>query len=77
MGLQRPIATYFIGVTMRLTKKQAEKEFREVWKSVLEYFPNYKGDVVAKREEWFIFIDNLLSERKITFEQYNSWQPIC
>jgi len=34
---------------MKLTKKEAEKEFREIWKSVIKHKPHLKGDTIAKR----------------------------
>lgn len=62
---------------MAITKKEAEREFREIWEAILTNYPQYKNDTIAKREEWFIFVDSLRSEGRISKHQYNSWSSIC
>ena len=54
-------------------KKEAIAIFRENWREVLRTFPHYKGDTIAKREEWNNFVDTLERQDEITQQQRDSW----
>jgi len=54
---------------MRLTKKQALAEFREM----LKQFPELKDDRPAKCEAWNNFTDGLCKDRFISLRQYETW----
>ena len=56
-----------------MTKRQAVKEFNQIWKNVLEFYPDYKNDKPAKRYEANCFIDELHRSGRITDKQRNTW----
>jgi len=58
---------------MTTTKRQALKEFKWVWQRTLSEQPNYKGDSIAKREQWNNFIDSLNKDGEVTDEQAATW----
>ena len=57
----------------RITKREALQIFRENWQDVLRMYPHYKGDTIAKREEWNNFVDTLERQDEITRRQCNNW----
>ena len=60
-------------MTRTVTKQEAVAIFRENWREVLRMFPNYKGDTIAKREEWNNFVDTLSRQDEITQRQRDNW----
>lgn len=60
-------------MTRTITKREAVAIFRENWSEVLRAFPNYKGDTIAKREEWNNFVDTLSRQDEITQRQRDNW----
>jgi len=58
---------------MRHTKAAILQQFRYNWKVFVKQEPQWKGDVVAKREKWNNFTDMLCKEGYITENQYNNW----
>ena len=58
---------------MKTTKQQALSQFRYNWKVFTMQQPQWKNDVVAKRESWNNFTDELFKEGYITENQYNNW----
>ncbi|MAA92296.1 MAG: hypothetical protein CMQ57_02035 [Gammaproteobacteria bacterium] len=58
---------------MSTTKRQALREFKYVWESILSEQPNYKGDSIAKREAFNNFIDSLNEDGEVTDEQAATW----
>jgi len=58
---------------MSTTKRQALREFKYVWESILSERPNYKGDSIAKREAFNNFIDSLNQDGEVTDEQAATW----
>ena len=56
-----------------MTKKQALKEFKLIFKDFLK---NNRFDYVAKRETWNNWTDRLCKDGLITSWQYENWdQP--
>jgi len=58
---------------MKTTKRQALATFRHHWQEVLSIHPTYRGDSIAKREEWNNYIDFLNKDRQVTDRQASSW----
>jgi hypothetical protein len=58
---------------MSITKAQALQQFKYNWKVVCKIRPSLKDDVVAKREDWNNFTDELCKEGYITPSQYDRW----
>lgn len=58
---------------MTTTKRQALNEFKYVWQRILSEQPNYKGDSIAKREQWNNFIDHLNKNGEVTDQQAATW----
>ena len=58
---------------MRTTKRQALESFRDLWQDVLATNPNYRGDSIAKREEWNNYVDSLNKDRLVTDHQASTW----
>ena len=56
-----------------ITKQEALSQFRYNWKVLTMQQPKWKGDDVAKREEWNNFTDELCKEGYISSRQYNNW----
>ena len=56
-----------------MTKVQALSDFRYLWSEVIEMEPTYKGDVIAKREYWNNYTDDLCKNGDITDSQYDRW----
>lgn len=52
----------------KLTKQQAIKLFRELYKGSFE-----RGDDVARREAWNNFTDSLCEDKQITRWQCDNW----
>tara|TARA_Y100001973_G_scaffold92223_1_gene141711 strand:+ start:213 stop:398 length:186 start_codon:yes stop_codon:yes gene_type:complete len=60
-------------MTKKMTKAQAIKDFRVLYKTFSHY---RRGDVIAKQQEWGIFTDSLCKAGLITLKQYENWgQP--
>jgi hypothetical protein len=57
----------------KMTKAEALAEFRQMWRDLCEHSPQWKGDSIAKREEFNNYTDTLCKERRITPNQYNTW----
>ena len=58
---------------MRTTKRQALESFRDLWQDVLATNRNYRGDSIAKREEWNNYVDSLNKDRLVTDHQASTW----
>ena len=58
---------------MKLTKKDALREFKNVLNSDYVYYAKIRGDKVAMREFWNNFTDMLCKDGEITENQYNTW----
>lgn len=58
---------------MATTKAQALSQFRYNWKVFTKQRPQWKDDVVAKREAWNEFTDSLCKEGFISESQYDRW----
>lgn len=54
-----------------MTKKEAEKYFKEVFAT--ELATTFKVDKPMRREAWNNFTDMLLKDSDITHRQYNTW----
>lgn len=54
----------------KVTKAQALKAFREMWKEQKHFSQN---DVVAKRTAWNEYTDALCKGGQITVRQYETW----
>ena len=57
----------------KITKVQALEQFRHNWNVLIKQQPKWKDDVVAKREEWNIFVDALNREGWISDNQAMRW----
>ena len=59
-----------------MTKREAIKLFRYIYKIKAERLGYRKGDEVAKRTEWNDYTDALCKDCLITSKQYDTWyQP--
>ena len=58
---------------MSTTKRQALREFKYVWESILSEQPNRKDNKIAKREQWSNFVDSLNKDGEVTDEQAATW----
>ena len=59
-----------------MTKAEAIKLFRHIYKIKTIQFGYRKGDEVAKRTEWNDYTDALHKDGLITLKQYENWgQP--
>ena len=59
-----------------MTKRQAIKLFRYIYKIKAERLGYRRGDEVAKRTEWNDYTDALCKDGLITSKQYDTWdQP--
>lgn len=56
-----------------LTKQQVLSTFRELWREQVEYNRALRGDVVAKREAFNDFVDDLHRQRYLTDHQVYNW----
>ena len=56
---------------MKMTKAQVLFDFRQLWANMTEYEPSFRGDVIAKREEWNNYTDYLCKQGVITESQYD------
>ena len=56
-----------------LTKQQVLSTFRELWREQVEYNRALRGDVVAKREAFNDFVDDLHRQRYLTDHQVFNW----
>lgn len=54
-----------------MTKKEALKEFRELYLAGEYAIP--RGDLPMKREAWNNYTDSLRTERRISKHQYSTW----
>lgn len=57
----------------RLTKAEALTDFREMWADLLRREPRWRGDTVAKREDWNNYVDALQKDGRITQRQADTW----
>lgn len=57
----------------KITKAEALAEFRASWAEFVKNNPQWKGDTIAKREEWNYFTDVLQRDGYITEHQCNTW----
>ena len=55
------------------TKAQVLSQFRYNWKVITKQNPTWRGDTIAKREEWNTFTDDLSREGYITQNQRDNW----
>lgn len=55
------------------TKAQVLSQFRYNWKVFTKQNPQWRGDTIAKREEWNTFTDDLSREGYITQGQRDNW----
>lgn len=53
-----------------MTKQQALQQFRELMRAS-EYA--FRGDAIAKREEWNNYTDSLCKDGEISQKQCDSW----
>lgn len=60
-------------MAIRTTKKQVLAEFAELWKDIVARNPNYRGDVIAKREAFNDFVDDLNKQRIVSDHQAFHW----
>ena len=58
---------------MRLTKKQAVKQFRWDWSDFLKSNPSWRGDKVAKRCAFNDFVDALNKDGLVSDYQAYNW----
>ena len=58
---------------MKTTKVQVLSDFRQLWADMIENEPSFRGDVIAKREEWNNYTDYLCKDGVITDSQYDRW----
>ena len=58
---------------MKLTKTEVLKDFREMWAEIVRQDPRWRGDSVAKREEFNNYIDALHKDALITNRQVATW----
>jgi hypothetical protein len=56
-----------------ITKVQALQQFKHNWKVFTKQQPEWKGDVIAKRESWNNFVDALNKEGYISDNQAMTW----
>lgn len=58
-----------------MTKKEAIAEFRELILPEIRKIEKELGfiDETMRREEWNNFVDYLRTDRRITHNQYNTW----
>jgi hypothetical protein len=57
----------------KITKVQALEQFRHNWKVLTIMQPKIKDDVIAKREQWNIFVDALNKEGWVNDHQAMNW----
>ena len=57
----------------RLTKAETLHLFAEHGQAVLSRIPTYKGDSIAKREEWNDYTDGLCRDQLISQRQRDNW----
>ncbi len=57
----------------QLTKAEALRDFREMWDDLLRREPRWRGDTIAKREEWNNYVDALQKDGRITQRQADTW----
>ena len=70
---QKVIQTKHTQSIMKMTKAQVLSDFRQLWANMTEYEPSFRGDVIAKREEWNNYTDYLCKCNMITESQYDRW----
>ena len=58
---------------MRFTKAQVLQQFRYNWQVFVKQNPNFRGDVIAKREQWNNFVDMLNQDGYVTDNQAFTW----
>ena len=58
---------------MRCTKTQVLQQFRYNWQVFVKQNPNFRGDVIAKREQWNNFVDMLNQDGYVTDNQAFTW----
>jgi hypothetical protein len=57
-----------------VTNKEAISMFNDEWTHYIKFrAPEYKNDIVAKRQGFVDFIDTLHRDGEITDRQVNSW----
>ena len=56
-----------------LTKQKVLSTFRELWRERVEHNRALRGDVVAKREAFNNFVDDLHRQRYLTDHQVYNW----
>lgn len=57
----------------KITKAQAMAEFQESWNEFVKANPQWKGDSIAKREDWSNYTDMLQRDGRITSYQCDNW----
>ena len=55
------------------TKAQVLQQFRYNWKVFVKQNPSWRGDTIAKREEWNNFVDMLCKCDEISQRQCDTW----
>ena len=55
------------------TKAQVLQQFRYNWKVFVKQNPRWRGDTIAKREEWNNFVDMLCKCDEISQRQCDNW----
>lgn len=56
-----------------LTKQQVLSTFRELWREQVDHNRALRGDVIAKREAFNNFVDDLHRQRYLTDHQVFNW----
>ena len=57
----------------KITKAEAMAQFRESWNEFVKTNPQWKGDSIAKREDWSNYCDMLYKDGQITSHQDRTW----
>ena len=57
----------------KLTKAEAMAAFQDSWNEFVKANPQWKGDTIAKREDWNSYTDCLQKDGQITAHQCNTW----
>lgn len=58
---------------MRMTKKQAERQFKEEVLPIVKAQEKNGKDAAMRNQEWGYFIDSLCRDGLITQDQYHNW----
>ena len=56
-----------------MTKKEAVRQFKEMWAEAVQENPRLKNDDPARDEAWNDWTDGLCKDKVITPRQYSNW----